>query len=462
MADTDTLVPRLKAERERRGWSQRRLAGELQKVAARDDETLPETDALISMISRWENGHRKPDVFYRYLLRKVYGHAGAETSGQAGTVASSGPAPGDEELSTRLAMARPRLVRLDAGLLTDLAGLTDIYRRMDRRLGAPAVLSELTQHYARVVALREHPASATDRQRLAAIAADIGALLGWQAIDLGRGELALAHFRGASQAADEAADATLLAFVVAERGYLPLLQGRPRDALEVFEHAREVGGRRTSPVFDAWLAGAVGEAHAVAGDEAGSLRALERGERLLETAGTGEGHAPPLAHFDSSHLIRWRGQCLAHLGRAGEAEAELSAALSQVDPSFVRARAGLLLDLATARLNAHALDEACEAAGKAYQLACETQSRRYRERFAAFRARLEPWASSAPVRALDELSGAAADPQLDGGGGNASTCSRPTREGPSESCPLSMSPPMSRSGIHSTRSDSVASAGGPR
>jgi transcriptional regulator with XRE-family HTH domain len=166
MAEHDLLVPLLKAERERRGWSQRRLVRELRKVATREGEALPDTEALVSMISRWENGHRNPSVFYRHLLRQVYGDIGVAR----GTVQDHALAhTSNEELSDRLAVARTCLVRLDAGLLTDLSALTDIYRRMDRRLGVSAVLDELRKHYARVVELCGQPI------RIRFVAAEAGA-----------------------------------------------------------------------------------------------------------------------------------------------------------------------------------------------------------------------------------------------------------------------------------------------
>lgn len=68
----------LQRERQRRGWPQTKLADELCKVAASEGQRVPVRETLVSMISRWENGHAEPDVFYRHLLREVYSKTDAE------------------------------------------------------------------------------------------------------------------------------------------------------------------------------------------------------------------------------------------------------------------------------------------------------------------------------------------------------------------------------------------------
>lgn len=62
----------LQAARKRRGRPRTRLDNELRRVAKLDGHELPPRASLISMISRWENTGRMPDVYYHYLLRRVY------------------------------------------------------------------------------------------------------------------------------------------------------------------------------------------------------------------------------------------------------------------------------------------------------------------------------------------------------------------------------------------------------
>ncbi|MGI5213846.1 helix-turn-helix domain-containing protein [Plantactinospora sp. CA-290183] len=56
-----------------RGWTQYRLAHEMARVANAYGLDSPSLGCLRSMISRWENGHRKPDEVNRRLLCEALG-----------------------------------------------------------------------------------------------------------------------------------------------------------------------------------------------------------------------------------------------------------------------------------------------------------------------------------------------------------------------------------------------------
>jgi len=81
----------------------------------------------------------------------------------------------------------------------------------------------------------------------------------------------------------------------------------------------------------------------------------------------------------------------------------LREALDSVDASFVRARAGALVDLATLHLRQGEVDAACNALGQAFRLARETQSTKNQRRIIEVRRRLRPWNATGAVRDLDEL-----------------------------------------------------------
>lgn len=295
-----------------------------------------------------------------------------------------------------------RLHRVDAGVLDDLVRLTDSFRRIDRRMGAPGVFRDLAAHLGRVQGLHRHPMSPGIRQRLAGVAADVAALLGWQALDMSQPRLAWQHFRTAAEAAREAAMPTFHAFVIAQSAYLPLFGGNARAALPLIAKARRVADGRTSSTFQAWLYAAEAEALTSVGAVRGALRALEESDRAMSRAAVGEERTPALVHFDGSHLLRWKGQVLGHLSRKDEAEPVLRAALDDLDSTFVRARAGLLLDLATCLVMDGEVQESCRLVREALEHAHETQSARYEHQVLLFRGHLEPWADSHCVRQLDE------------------------------------------------------------
>jgi tetratricopeptide (TPR) repeat protein len=156
-----------------------------------------------------------------------------------------------------------------------------------------------------------------------------------------------------------------------------------------------------SPAFRAWLCGAEAEAQAVAGDADACLRALECAEAALDQA---QPDRTPhwVAHFDRSHLDRWRGQCLVQLARPAAAQPVLEEAVRSVDPSFVRARASTLVDLATSFLQQDEIEEGCRVAAQALALARNTRSARCEQRIVVLRSQVQLGADTPAVQQLDE------------------------------------------------------------
>ncbi|MGH3569999.1 MAG: hypothetical protein ACRDRH_29105, partial [Pseudonocardia sp.] len=70
----------LKAARHARGWTKPDLMQEMRAVSARVGERLPVDTSMRVSVARWENGHRQPGEFYRWLFCQVY----SATPGQLG------------------------------------------------------------------------------------------------------------------------------------------------------------------------------------------------------------------------------------------------------------------------------------------------------------------------------------------------------------------------------------------
>jgi len=388
---------KLRTALEDKGWSYTRLIAEMRKVAGRQGKTLPSTASLIAMLSRWLNDHERPSQFYREILSGALGLNQAELeSGSGQELAETLPGAGSED---RLLVVYRGTV--DGALLDDLDALTDVYRRMDRRLGAANLFEDLTRHLHRVTAFRHASMTGANRQRLASIAGDIATLMGWQSLDTGRTARAWKYFRRAADAAKEAENPALQAFAIAEAAYIPLLGGNHRAALPMLREARDLAPPAGSPAFRAWLCGAEAEAHAVAGEVDACLRALDCAQAALDEAQPDE--TPRwVAHFDRSHLARWRGQCLVQLAQPAAAQPVLQEAVRSVDPSFVRARASTLVDLATSFLQQGELDEGCRVATQALTLARNTRSARCEQRIVVLRSQVQLGADTPAVQQLDE------------------------------------------------------------
>ena len=388
---------KLRTALEDKGWSYTRLIAEMRKVAGRQGKTLPSTASLIAMLSRWLNDHERPSLFYREILSGALGLDQAELeSGSGQELAETLPGAGSED---RLLVVYRGTV--DGALLDDLDSLTDVYRRMDRRLGAANLFEDLTRHLQRVTAFRHASMTGANRQRLASIAGDIATLMGWQSLDTGRTARAWKYFRRAADAAKEAENPALQAFAIAEAAYIPLLGGNHRAALPMLREARDLAPPAGSPAFRAWLCGAEAEAHAVAGEVDACLRALDCAQAALDEAQPDE--TPRwVAHFDRSHLARWRGQCLVQLAQPAAAQPVLQEAVRSVDPSFVRARASTLVDLATSFLQQGEIDEGCRVATQALTLARNTRSARCEQRIVVLRSQVQLGADTPAVQQLDE------------------------------------------------------------
>jgi hypothetical protein len=63
----------LRTALEHKGWSSTRLIAEMRRVAARERVTLPTTQSLVVMLSRWCNDHERPSGFYQAILSTALG-----------------------------------------------------------------------------------------------------------------------------------------------------------------------------------------------------------------------------------------------------------------------------------------------------------------------------------------------------------------------------------------------------
>ncbi len=68
----------LRAALKELGWSRTQLVAELRRQAASSGDTLPGTESLIAMVSRWVNNHQQPSDFYRDLLTRTLSRPRAE------------------------------------------------------------------------------------------------------------------------------------------------------------------------------------------------------------------------------------------------------------------------------------------------------------------------------------------------------------------------------------------------
>lgn len=259
-------------------------------------------------------------------------------------------------------------------------------------------------HLNTVAALLQGSLGLTVRRRLASVAGETAGLAGWLAWDLEDRRAAGTYFRAGIEAAQEAEDRPLGAYLVGSSCVQPAYRERPHARLRRLQgHTFGFTTADANPTTRAWLVGLEAEAHALAGNEAASLRALDQAEAIVGGAGEEDAaRRPRTAFFDRARLVGERGVALARLGRSGGAREVLEAALGSLDPEMVKIRPRLLSALATAHVHEGNIDEACRIGSDALALADRQQVTTNLQDVRRLRLDLEPWRDTQAVRELDD------------------------------------------------------------
>ncbi|MEV7041139.1 tetratricopeptide repeat protein [Amycolatopsis sp. NPDC051061] len=362
-----TSISPLQAARNAVGWSQEKLARAINARAAAHGLAERSVPSRKTDISRWENGHVTPEPPMRAVLREIYGRTDAEL----------GLPPGDaaigEELAERLVVAN----RVDAAIIAGFRQEVDGVRHADRRFGSAARLERLRGQITEMEDRLQHTLLRRDRAPLAGVLVEASTLAGWNSLDIGSLTQAWGHYERAKSAALEADSAALLAHATAEQAYVLIDAGNVDDAVALFAEARSIG-EQAPRLLRAWLAAAEGEGHAIAGHRDDALRAFDESDALRPSEVV---HPElPFLFLGGTHLDRWRGNALVHLG-APEAIEQLERLVDDArSSSFVRASAAVYVDLALAYSVAGDREAARTYAQQARRIISQVRSVRLRRR----------------------------------------------------------------------------------
>ncbi|WP_432056045.1 helix-turn-helix domain-containing protein [Streptomyces sp. bgisy022] len=372
----------LRSARTARGWSQERLVREIEQYARKNVMDVASTASLRVYVSEWENGKRTLSDRYAGILRKLLGVTDAELRGAVpAPVAAS--VDGYDELLSRIDAAGS----VGESMVQAFNDQTELLRTMDRQRGAAGLVDQMTGHLAALEDALNFAVLPSARRPVALALAGASTLAAWQAIDSGAVERAWRHYELAKRAARDAEAPMYLAHAMAEQAYVLCEAGRPALGVDLVRDARRTVGQSGSARLRAWLHAAEAEMCAYAGMPDDSRRALDAALATIP-AGPEDRDPDMLSIFlNDTHLARWQGNVLAMLGD-GDAVTSLYGALEDMDPSFVRARAGLHTDLAHAHLTRAEYDDAHTHLRQARLLAGRTGSVRQRRRVDMLSARL--------------------------------------------------------------------------
>ncbi len=290
--------------------------------------------------------------------------------------------------------------RVDHAVVDDLEQVADARRRMDDALGGGTLLPAVREDLRLVVGMLKK-ASYSDEvgKRLHAVAAEYSRLAGWLADDCNQHALSQRYFLGAMRAAHVSGDRALGANILSNMSAQAAQSRNPRDAIVLAESALTVE-KQLTPAVAASLHGRLALGAAYAGDAELWRRAHSRSFELLARS-VPEDEPPWIYWFNQADAEGLAGWSLLALGRPTEAEPHLRRAVATIDPAFARDRSGMLLDLASARLGAGALDRACATAGEAASIIRRLDSPREKRLLGDFRRAATPYATSAAVREFD-------------------------------------------------------------
>jgi hypothetical protein len=148
------------------------------------------------------------------------------------------------------------------------------------------------------------------QRQLSSIAGETAGLAGWLAFDMEDRRAAAAYFRAGIEAAQEANDRALGAYLVGSSCVQPAYRERPQARLRRLQG--QTFGFQTfdaNPSTRAWLITLEAEAHALAGNERAALIALDAADTAMASAAEEDNaRRPRAAFFSPARLIGERGR----------------------------------------------------------------------------------------------------------------------------------------------------------
>lgn len=294
---------------------------------------------------------------------------------------------------------------VDQATVSHLEQAMTALESLEYELAPVALIGPVRGHLMEVVRLLESSPPSRARRDLLSIAGETAATAGWLMWDLDRPADVRAYWHVGLQAARDAGDRALVAFVLASVSFE--LRDRPAHRVQ---HLRGLE-RDASPRTKAWIYSTEAEAYALIGDERACLRALDRADSVLARLGDDRGtRRPRYDPFDENRMLGERGAALVKLAsyesrrfrhRGIEARATLERALAAMfgQPRMVNS---LRVSYARALAQLGEVDGATQAAHQALDGVAAMGVQTTLDSLRKVVYDLEPWRDSRAVRHLDE------------------------------------------------------------
>jgi tetratricopeptide (TPR) repeat protein len=310
------------------------------------------------------------------------------------------------ELAERLTKALNKSSYIDEKTLLYLEKRIETYWQ-DRNavpLPIPNLLPYALEDLQRLTMLLEGSFLPTVRTHLCTLTGTAAMLIGELYYDMRKYAQARTFQKLALTAAHEANNAALEAVAWGRNSFAWTYDDHPREALHSIQQAQHLAWSVNGTVRT-WLAAVEAEIEANLGDREACLKALRAAEH-----GETPKHHPQESywiHFDPSLLAGYQGVSLLKLSPFGhhpfvqDAQTALQTALDLLDPSMRRRQPTLLVDLAGTYVQQKQIEQACECAQRAIDIAKDLHSNVLLQRLLTLRNMLEPWKEIRSVQDLD-------------------------------------------------------------
>jgi hypothetical protein len=234
------------------------------------------------------------------------------------------------------ALHQPR--RIDRQTVSELEHITISLEGLESQVSPRSLLGPVAGHLNTLATLLQGALKPSMQRQLSSIAGETAGLAGWLAFDMEDRRAAAAYFRAGIEAAQEANDRALGAYLVGSSCVQPAYRERPQARLRRLQG--QTFGFQTfdaNPSTRAWLITLEAEAHALAGNERAALIALYAADTAMASAAEEDNsRRPRAAFFSPARLVGERGVALARLHQPQAASRCLSQPSHRLTPRSSR------------------------------------------------------------------------------------------------------------------------------
>jgi len=288
---------------------------------------------------------------------------------------------------------------------TELLGrVTQYVGDLDHRYGSGHVRPIAVHYLSSVVStLLKGSYDESDGRKLCGAAARLVELVGYMALDNGNVGLAQRYYIQALRLSQAAGDRGFGGYILAvSMGHLAAVAGFPREVTQLARVAQEGTRGHITPTVEACLYGAEARGHAFNGDIPAYDLAAGRAVDALERADR-DNDPDWIRHFGEAYLADELAHCYVDLQKPLPAVRKAEEALIGHPDHRVRRRAIDFLLLATAHIQAHRVEEGCNAAKQALKLIIGLRSNLCITYLMKFQEQLIPFRKEAVAREFREL-----------------------------------------------------------